>query len=438
MRRMGFALALVFIFNRFSFLHEIIIGQFHVNLYLLFIIGIPVSTLAFLSGGLPRVLSTPAARFWALLIFWMLLSTPFSTWRSASLQTVFQYVRVSAVMMVIIGGLTWTLKECRQAMYAVAWAGLLNVLYSKFFSTNEMSRLTIASGSIGNSNDFAAHLLLVLPIVLWAAQTTRVKVIRLGAYLVFAAGVLAGAGTGSRGAMVAAVVVAMYAFFRASGSGKVVVLTIVPILAASLIMFTPNSIKQRYMTLFSDEITDDSLSEAVMSSEARKHLLNASIRLSLSNPIFGVGPGEFMDTEGKLATAAGQRGLWQVTHNTYTQIASECGIPALIFFLCGIAATFKMLNTIYRAARPWPELRWVYQASFYLTISLLGFSTAIIFLSMAYSMYLPSMIGLVIALHAATNHEVARLTAAASRAPAAATPEPLPYPRRRALTAMHS
>jgi len=39
------------------------------------------------------------------------------------------------------------------------------------------------------------------------------------------------------------------------------------------------------------------------------------------------------------AKAAGEHGNWHETHNTYTEISGECGIPALIFALVGLFGT---------------------------------------------------------------------------------------------------
>jgi O-antigen ligase len=59
------------------------------------------------------------------------------------------------------------------------------------------------------------------------------------------------------------------------------------------------------------------------SAEARKELLMQSLKVTATHPVFGVGPGNFQSYTGS----------WRVTHNTYTQFSSECGIPVLVLFL---------------------------------------------------------------------------------------------------------
>jgi O-antigen ligase len=56
--------------------------------------------------------------------------------------------------------------------------------------------------------------------------------------------------------------------------------------------------------------------------EARKQLLVDSLKITMQHPFFGVGPGSFQAVSG----------TWQPSHNTYTGLSSEAGLPALILF----------------------------------------------------------------------------------------------------------
>ena len=70
---------------------------------------------------------------------------------------------------------------------------------------------------------------------------------------------------------------------------------------------------------------------------------------------------------------------------------------------------FWTFGKVYRFARHRPELRSMAVACFCCQLSLVGFCTATIFLSLAYTMYLPTLSGLAIVLSRAVNHENARL-----------------------------
>ena len=181
-------------------------------------------------------------------------------------------------------------------------------------------------------------------------------------------------------------------------------------LAASAVMFLlvvavlPQSMVQRYATLFTNDSDDQ---EAVQSTAARTYLLKSSIQFTMQHPIFGVGPGEFSDYEAAFAKNKGKRPAWLVTHNAYTQVSSEAGIPALLFFLTAVVLSFRTFGRVQRAARSRPQLRSMALACFCCQLSLVGFCTAIIFLSLAYTMYLPTMSGLALAFSRSLERELA-------------------------------
>jgi O-antigen ligase len=88
--------------------------------------------------------------------------------------------------------------------------------------------------------------------------------------------------------------------------------------------------------------------------EQRKILLKKSVVLALTHPLFGVGPGCFTLVDN----------AWAVAHNTYTELAAEAGIPALILFLVAIGAAFKNIARVRKSQhyREDPEFRLFTQA----------------------------------------------------------------------------
>jgi len=78
--------------------------------------------------------------------------------------------------------------------------------------------------------------------------------------------------------------------------------------------------------------------------DARKALLKKSVMTALTHPLFGVGPGCFvLVDEG-----------WVVAHNTYTELAAEAGIPALVLFFLAIGAALKNIAQV-RKSRHYEE-----------------------------------------------------------------------------------
>ena len=86
--------------------------------------------------------------------------------------------------------------------------------------------------------------------------------------------------------------------------------------------------------------------------------------------------------------------MWHQTHNTYTQVSSECGIPALILFLMALGTTFRRLSKTTKTTDP--VLGGIAQVVF---TSMFGFAVCVIFLSHAYDFPLVVSSGLAIAIN---------------------------------------
>ena len=407
LRKLGLYLAIAFIFCRFSLVQEVVAITLNFDPHLVRMLGIPTVVLAAITGGLWRVLRSRLSYAWLGLLIWMALSTPLSYWPGGSTSLIFSFVKGQLPILLIVGGLVLTWKECRLVLITIALACAVNVLSGRFFtlSQNSDSRLSLEGGTIGNANDFTAHLLFALPFVIFVLLISdRAWIRRILCLGVLGYGVYFCAATGSRGGLVGFAAALMFILFRARGWVRIGALGASAVMFLLVLAVLPQSMLQRYATLFTDET--DNL-EAVESTLARTHLLKSSIQFTMQHPIFGVGPGEFSDYEAAFAKSAGKRPAWQVTHNAYTQVSSEAGIPALLFFLTAIVMSFRTFGRVQRAARSRPQLRSMATACFCCQLSLVGFCTAIIFLSLAYTMYLPTMSGLALAFSGSLERELA-------------------------------
>jgi len=407
LRKLGFYLAIAFIFCRFTLLGELVLTKLNFDPHLIRIIGIPTVVLAVITGGLWPVLRSRLALTWLGLLIWMSLSAPLSFWPGGSSSLILNYLKGQLPMILIIGGLVLTWRECKVVLMTMALACGVNVLCGKFFTANPDtdSRLGLELGTIGNANDLTAHLLFVLPMVLFVLLiSNRNWLRRILCVAVLGYGVYFCAATGSRGGLVAFAAAGLFILIRAPGRVRIGAVAASGAMFLLVLAFLPHSLLQRYGTLFSNDIDDQ---EAVESTAARTHLLKSSIQFTIRHPLFGVGPGEFSDYEAANAKGEGRRGAWAVTHNAYTQVSSEAGIPALLFFLASIVMAFRTFGRVYRAARSRPELRPMAMACFCCQLSLVGFCTAIMFLSLAYTIYLPTMSGLAMAFSGSLERELA-------------------------------
>jgi O-antigen ligase len=165
-------------------------------------------------------------------------------------------------------------------------------------------------------------------------------------------------------------------------------------LVLTSVTLLPDSIRARYSTLISDtQVIEESR-------EGRKHLLKQSLKLTWENPLLGVGPGMFAVAEHGLSVAMGlERGLWHATHNMYTQVSSEVGIPAAVAFCTALVLAFRTFRRIQREARAThPRIE---SLAYWLSVAMVGFCAAGFFLSVAYEGHMPAILGLATALDAA-------------------------------------
>jgi O-antigen ligase len=160
----------------------------------------------------------------------------------------------------------------------------------------------------------------------------------------------------------------------------------------------------RYTTYFGDyDPYDVSKAEKVRigtigSTEGRKQLLKDSIYITATHPFLGVGPGNFQVVQNEIAKARGDRSLWHVPHNTYTQLSSEMGVPGLAIYVAMLFYIFKTLNSIIRnktRSSTWDELR---ALALSLRTAFIVFLPIAFFDSLAYNADVPILAGLTVAL----------------------------------------
>jgi O-antigen ligase len=419
-RRIGFYFALTFVFFRFSLLHELLTAKLGFNTYILYLIGPPALLLLLMTRGLPRALRSRTAWCWLLLTIWMAACVPFSFWPGGSLGITSSYIRTEAPMLFLVAGMAVTLAECYQIIAAISLAAAFNVYMAKSFAELDIAgRFNIAFSSIANANDMAAHLLLVLPILgfyvfgpqqrlIW--RVFGLPVLGYGLYLIL--------GTGSRGAFVSLLVMVLVLVWKGSGLQRTLVLAGFPVAFLLIVPVLPQATSDRLLSVFSSGGELES-SEAQGSRQQRMYLLQRSLLHTFTHPIFGVGPGQFLDYDSNDLIANQKRGTWQVSHNAYTQISSELGIPGLLFMLGGTLGAFitlKRLSQRLRNARDCLEVRRLRSLVTMVLVSQASFCTSIFFLSLGYRFYLPFIAGLTIALHAAIDAELPLIEQAAANA----------------------
>jgi O-antigen ligase len=403
MRRMAYLAVLCLLFMKVSTINELVHATIGRSLHLLYILGPPAFFGVIVSGGLQRTLRSRTAWLWLAFGVSMAVATPFSYWVGASVKLVFGYFRDDLAMMFLIAGTVVSWKECRNMMRACMMGALVPVLYSVARGGSSRSDQVIQFGTIANANDLAAHLLLFLLFLVFFVLRPQTKMIfRLAAAATAVLQMFLILKTGSRGGLIATGVAILIFVLRAPTRQRIIAILLMPCVVATVLTFLPAEMYNRLFSFSSS--AENAVEEALQSTKSREYLLRKSIEFTLDKPVFGVGPGQFSIYEGSVAREAGDRGNWHVTHNAYTQVSSECGIPALLVFLAGIVGTFLTFLRVAKRARAVGHKEIMLAANCLLT-GFAAFCVAIIFLSLAYAFYLPAMTGIAIAMYYASERE---------------------------------
>jgi O-antigen ligase len=422
LRSIAFRLGLVVIFLRFSLFQATLTSVAHFNFYLLYVFGLPTLMGVVLCGGVQRTFQGRLAWYWTGYAMWMIVAMPFSIWRGSSANLVWDFLRADFPILLIIAGLGMTWRECRAVLHTIALAAVVSAASGPLFQKDfGAGRAGLEFGTVADPNDYAAHLILVLPFLLWEASNAKSKLIRLMALASVGLGLIMILKSASRGGAVALAAAALFFLVRASANQRLAFVVLVPVAAAGFLATVPQSALDRIMSMTESDSRISLETEASASTRSREYLFKKSIEYTLQYPLFGVGPGEFAEYEGQNNRIVGTHGLWHATHNTFTQVSSECGIPALIFFLAGIVSTFRLLNSVHREARHRTDCNDIRSAAFWAMLGLFGFCVAITFLDFAYFFYLPAMAGLAILLSRGAGDEMRKRAGSAPGEPAVLT-----------------
>lgn len=339
----------------------------------------------------------------ALFTGWVALSVPFSKWRFASIGPLESQIQ-ALVIFIIIVQLIRTPAQYRKITGAYAYAILFASVLSFYFGRSvENGRLALANGTLGDPNEFALALVVGLPFW-WDKANVAKGPKKIYCLLCTAPILLAFLKTGSRSGLFTLAMLVFVTFLLAPITRKMLIAAgcLILVIASSLLL--PDYLKARYQTIFSpaDANTLDKrdvkhLDSDIASSEERKALLIQSIQMTFQNPIFGVGPGVFSYASwDQRKEESGVGGLAQVTHNTYTQISSETGIPGFLLFAATMVMVLKSAFSAYRALKDTDPV--MAKTGSYLFSMLAAFAVGIFFLSVGYTHIVSTLFALTVAL----------------------------------------
>lgn len=268
----------------------------------------------------------------------MLAAIPFAFWRANSAGSCFQFLEIVIYVVATTTFLT-TEKRIRWFILVdvllVDWMGgsaLWNYLHGVWQYTMDIERAIGITSSAGDPNTMATTLLLSIPFSITLMARGNPVWMRLIGLLSIGLAMVTIVDTGSRsGAMGIVFVISMLIFRKRR---NLVWLPVLVCLSPVIWSVIPQQYKARYQTV--DHLKTDE------SYQNRLRSWQGGIAMFESNPITGIGPGNYATANGEKFWPGEGRKVWLDAHSLYFKLIGELGLLGLITFAGCLVSTFRL------------------------------------------------------------------------------------------------
>lgn len=300
-----------------------------------------LALLALVFSSLHSHIKLPREVFYLfLLVGQLFLAGGFSpVWRGGAVGSALAFAKilipVSIMTLVITTG-----ERLRKLIMVQAASVAVIALVSILSGRLVLGRLEgILGGSYADPNDLALAIIISLPMCLALLFLSRSLPWKAAWALAIPVMLYAVFSTGSRGGLIALIVTAAVFLWEFAIRGRRRYLLVFAVLFGAVLgTLVGGMLVERFRGTFGQNKVD---TEAYASSQIRRELFWRSVAVTMEHPIFGVGPGNFMQ----------ESGSWHVTHNSFTQMSSEGGIPALILYVLILWQGFTNIRVTKRFAK---------------------------------------------------------------------------------------
>lgn len=203
------------------------------------------------------------------------------------------------------------------------------------------SRHSLGGTFLGDGNDFAWSVCVVIPFTLFLAGTSRRASVKYAFYAVLVLLVLAVIGTQSRGASLA--LLAAICFLALQSKERVLALAGIGALVAVVAIFAPSTYFERMDTI-ADWRTEGSAQGRILAWTSATHM-------ALDHPFIGVGAGHYPVKFGFEYKPSGYHGPYLNTHSIYFTMLAEFGFPGILILLALIFGNLLRNHRLARALR---------------------------------------------------------------------------------------
>jgi probable O-glycosylation ligase (exosortase A-associated) len=230
------------------------------------------------------------------------------------------------------------------------------------------------AGVLGDNNNFALAMCMVLPLMNYLRLSSEHRLVRLGLLGGMVLTVIAILGTYSRGGLIGLSVAAL---FLLSKSQRKLLLGICGIAVLALgYTIMPDTWTQRMDTIQSAG-KDDSF-------QGRVQVWRFSYNIALAHPLVGGGLGASENGAVFNTYSTDYVPFGRAAHSIYFQVLGDHGFAGLLIFLALLGAVWRQCTVVKKRATGRPELAWAMDLATMIQVSWAGYMVAGAALSMAY------------------------------------------------------
>ena len=250
------------------------------------------------------------------------------------------------------------------------------------------------TGIFGNTNDMALFLVTMLPISIaffFGSKSAVKKSIHAACVALMLFGIVL---SYSRGAFLGVLVVSVFFALKIGRRSKFEIAALLIGGALLMIVLAPSGYGDRLLSIFMPGLDPNG------SAESRRGELFRSIYVAVRHPLLGIGMGNYQAN-------MSYKGL--VTHNSYTQVASEMGMAALLLYVAFIVSPLRKLAAVARQTFATRQESQFYYLALGLQASLIVFMVSSFFLSVAYAWNVYYLVGFAVCFRRIYEAETGKL-----------------------------
>jgi probable O-glycosylation ligase (exosortase A-associated) len=287
------------------------------------------------------------------------------------------------ILWLVLVRIVTTTERVRGVFGTLIVAHLFLIVMNPAAILNPEQRNYIVGGTfLGDGNDFALSLCILLPMAVELAAAAKSNMKRILWLLALLTLVLAIIGSSSRGGTLGMAAVAVYLWLRSPRKGLAFAAMLVGIVV--LLIYAP----EKYFTRMNKIVNYEEDGSAMGRIEA----WHSGLLMYADNPVLGVGAGNFPNSYGSKYRPPGSAGgRWHNAHSMYFQVLGELatvGITILLMVLLSNIRTNtrlrRALEIRHRGQAPPPRDNELGRMLYLQNASMLGFIVAGAFLSVAY------------------------------------------------------